>query len=115
MSNKFKFVLVGKSNSCERVLSKEFIMQRTNKDRLDYVKDLVKFHFGGRALAVVNETTLVKDMYVYPQFFAAGWVIDNETNEEFVLIDHGKSMKDARSSLMDAFNSINWHEYSTKI
>ena len=109
------FTLVGKSNSWERGLSIDTIHQHANKDRLAIVKKMVADQFGERALVVANEKALSNILANYPGYFAAGWFISEDAEDELVMVGHGDSMEAANLSMMEAIKNVDWDQMAVKI
>lgn len=111
---KLLFTLIGKSDSWQRKMTPEKIVECKNSDTLSYVCDVVSQQFGNRALVVVNQNRL--EYGTYPTYYSAGWFISEGDNaSELVVIDHGDTMKDATNSMFESIRNMNWNELAMPI
>jgi len=93
----------------------------TNAELLDLVKLDVEEHFGIRPVFVMDEE-LLPHKYKYPNFYAAGWFVSDETisNEpgmgsELVVVGHADTMEAAKKILLDKANSLDWENLAKTI
>ena len=116
MKVKLHFTLAGKSNMWKRHLPKGILLDSTDKDTLEYVKETVANQFGDRAMVIVNEHSLSKGVGSYPEYYVAGWFVSEDTNPvELVIVDHGRTMKDAQEAMLASVQVIDWTSYAVKI
>ena len=113
LSVQVPFILIGKSKEIPAI---ELPLGWSNSNTLEMVKEKVAFHFGSRAMHVVNEDDLLPDNKMYPEFYAAGWfhTIDSPMTE-LVIISHGHTMESARRNLFTYVPDVPWNEVCCKV
>lgn len=113
---KLNFILVGKSISWKRNMTREKQIEFRNSATLSFVRDTVINQFGNRALVIINESVLESNTIIYPKFYSAGWFIsEGDDSRELVVIDHGNTMEAANKAVIESVKVIDWQSCSRKI
>lgn len=103
---KLHFTLTGKTDEWKKYFRGESF---SNKDNLEYIRDIVIGQFGKRPMLIANEKILSDDVVVYPKYFAAGWFIsDDSPLAELVVIAHGETMDVANKAMMETVRKVDW-------
>jgi hypothetical protein len=112
---KMCFSLTGKTDAWKRLM-KGSMIEWTNTDTFDYVKDVVSEYFGRRALVIMNESMLKSGMINYPRYFAAGWFCDESLMpSELVVVAHGNTMEEANKTMIASVKNIDWANLAVKV
>ena len=80
-------------------------------DKTERIKVYVQEYFWSGAIYVHQEEQLSSGLYPYPDYFAAGWFTQANTNGEVkqsIIVAPGSSMADARQKMLAIAQKLDW-------
>ena len=91
--------------------NKKVKSELTNQEKFERVNEYISEYFPIHAAHFVNKESLLNEGYPYPDYFAAGWVVQEEaqTTKQTVIVVHGSSYVDVNRRLKSMVQKINWN------